>query len=195
MIGDHRGRFSTEISIGIVYLSALHIVSRLLVYQYYKRQDLVALDAHTATMSSYSDTARLSANPDLHFDDPHPDLLPSEPRDSNAIASSSTSGSEHRGMIKGMTARYDKNTKLATGTTMDEYRRLNMRATTVGMWGGIFAGGLISACHVSSTIAIAKLTLSSCCPEETDELISQCPHVQLPLYVHPLSLPDLSDTS
>lgn len=27
---------------------------------------------------------------------------------------------------------------------MEEYRRLNMRATTVGMWGGIIAGGLIS---------------------------------------------------
>lgn len=87
-------------------------------------------------MSGYSEDARLSATPDLMSEDPHPDLLPTEPRPPPV-----SSGS---GMHGAMNARYDKNTKLATGTTMDEYRRLNMRATTVGMWGGIFAGGLIS---------------------------------------------------
>jgi hypothetical protein len=43
-----------------------------------------------------------------------------------------------------MSARYDPSTKLATGTTMGEYRRINMWSTTVGMWGGIMGGGLIS---------------------------------------------------
>jgi len=47
-------------------------------------------------------------------------------------------------MREAMTAKYDPSTKLATGTTMAEYKRINMRATTIGMWGGLAAGGLIS---------------------------------------------------
>jgi hypothetical protein len=43
-----------------------------------------------------------------------------------------------------MSARYDPSTRLATGTTMGEYRRINMWSTTVGMWGGLMGGGLIS---------------------------------------------------
>lgn len=88
-------------------------------------------------MSSMSDTARLSSNPesDIMLQETHPDLLDESPKPVRM-----TGG----GMREAMTAKYDPSTKLATGTTMAEYKRINMRATTIGMWGGLAAGGLIS---------------------------------------------------
>lgn len=94
------------------------------------------------------DAPLLSADAGSLLDDPHPDLLPSASSSSSAASSGTQaqhgSVSAGTGMHGAMTARYDKTTKLATGTTMEEYRRLNMQSTTVGMWGGIIAGGLIS---------------------------------------------------
>jgi hypothetical protein len=84
-------------------------------------------------MSSMSDTARLASSPhDIMLQDPdlHPDLPDKK----------MTGG----GMRAAMNTRYDPSTKLATGTTMGEYRRINMRSTTVGMWGGLAGAGLIS---------------------------------------------------
>lgn len=85
-------------------------------------------------MSSLSDSARLSSNPehDIMLQDPHPDLIDRPVK--------MTGG----GMREAMTAKYDPSTKLATGTTMAEYKRINMRATTIGMWGGLISGGLVS---------------------------------------------------
>jgi hypothetical protein len=78
--------------------------------------------------------------------DSHPDLL--DPASRSSSSSSSGVATPQRmtggGMREAMTARYDPSTKLATGTTMAEYKRINMRATTIGMWGGLVAGGLIS---------------------------------------------------
>lgn len=95
-------------------------------------------------MSSLSDTARLASSPHdimLQDPDPHPDLAP-------PMGNSEGDGKEVKmtggGMRAAMNARYDPSTKLATGTTMGEYRRINMRSTTVGMWGGLVGGGLIS---------------------------------------------------
>jgi hypothetical protein len=98
-------------------------------------------------MSSLSD-ARLASDPehDIMLQDPHPDLL--DPAKSGNIGSMHARG----GMIKGMTARYDPSTRLATGTTMAEYKRINMRATTVGMWSGLVGGGLVSESRVSWTL-------------------------------------------
>jgi hypothetical protein len=94
-------------------------------------------------MSSMSDTARLSSNPenDIMLQDPHPDLL-----DQPTKPARMTGG----GMREAMTAKYDPSTKLATGTTMAEYKRINMRATTIGMWGGLAAGGLISESSIGT---------------------------------------------
>lgn len=93
-------------------------------------------------MSSMSDTARLSSNPehDIMLQDPHPDLLDSTPSTNNPQPVKMTGG----GMRAAMNTRYDPSTKLATGTTMGEYRRINMWSTTVGMWGGLVGGGLVS---------------------------------------------------
>lgn len=90
-----------------------------------------------------SDTARLSSNPehDIMLQDPHPDLL-----DQPTKPARMTGG----GMREAMTAKYDPSTKLATGTTMAEYKRINMRATTIGMWGGLAAGCLISECSIGT---------------------------------------------
>jgi hypothetical protein len=94
-------------------------------------------------MSSMSDTARLSSNPehDIMLQDPHPDLV-----DQPTKPARMTGG----GMREAMTAKYDPSTKLATGTTMAEYKRINMRATTIGMWGGLAAGGLISESSIGT---------------------------------------------
>ena len=95
-----------------------------------------------STMSTLSETARLSSNPehDIMLQDPHPDLLDPTPNSSETKPARMTGG----GMRAAMTAGYDPSTKLATGTTMAEYKRINMRATTIGMWGGLAAGGLVS---------------------------------------------------
>jgi hypothetical protein len=60
------------------------------------------------------------------------------------------------GMRAAMNTRYDPSTKLATGTTMGEYRRINMRSTTVGMWGGLAGAGLISELASCLWISIAR---------------------------------------
>lgn len=95
-------------------------------------------------MSILSDTARLSTNPEHEqlLQDAHPDLPDPVPTPGSSKAGMTQSGGG--GMHGGMTARYDPSTKLATGTTMAEYKRINMRATTIGMWGGIIGGGLVS---------------------------------------------------
>ena len=108
-------------------------------------------------MSILSDTARLSSNPehDMMLQDPHPDLLESSPSSSEAKPARMTGG----GMRAAMTAGYDPSTKLATGTTMAEYKRINMRATTIGMWGGIVAGGLVSE-YIRSDLAVSLLIVA-----------------------------------
>ena len=112
---------------------------------------------NTSKMSILSDTARLSSNPehDMMLQDPHPDLLESSPSSSEAKPARMTGG----GMRAAMTAGYDPSTKLATGTTMAEYKRINMRATTIGMWGGIVAGGLVSE-YIRSDLAVSLLIVA-----------------------------------
>jgi hypothetical protein len=98
------------------------------------------------------DTARLSSHPETEtmLQDPHPDLL--DPATSSRTQASTRTEKETggqtqakgSGMHGAMSARYDPSTKLATGTTMGEYRRINMWSTTVGMWGGLLGGGLLS---------------------------------------------------
>ena len=105
-------------------------------------------------MSSLSDTARLASSPHdimLQDPDPHPDLTPPTGNSEGDGKDVKMTGG---GMRAAMNARYDPSTKLATGTTMGEYRRINMRSTTVGMWGGLMGGGLIS--EFSQTFVVIR---------------------------------------
>ena len=83
-------------------------------------------------------------------------------------------------MREAMTAKYDPSTKLATGTTMAEYKRINMRATTIGMWGGLAAGGLISEYLIGSFELLADESNGI---EETYEPLQECSDVFFLMYV------------